>query len=135
MSSVFININAALNKNLDDMTGKPSIAWEGKKFTPVNSELYLLPTNEQGETIAVTGQDETIGVYQIGILAPVGKGNYDILVIADQIADQFKQDKEITYLTQTVNVRSVSRSSIRPQADGWLHMSVDVTYYAFSDRR
>lgn len=136
MANIFLNISAALNKNLNDMVGKPSIAWENKNFTPVDGELYLLPMNQQGDTVAVTAtQDETIGVYSIGIFSKAGEGNNESLVMADKLADQFKQDKVMTYGSQDVRVRNVSRTLFNTDSNGWLHMTVDVTYYAHSNRR
>lgn len=136
MSSVFKDISAALDKNLNDMVGKPPVDWEAKKYTPVNGTLYLRPTNLQGDTVAVTSaQDETNGIYQVDIFAPADKGKFEATEMADMVADQFKQDKSLIYKTQTVNVRNVHRRTISRNDDGWLHMAIEVTYYAFSDKR
>ena len=136
MANVFLNIGSALDKHLNDMVGKPDVAWENKKFKPVNGELYLRPTNIQGETTAITsGQDETIGIYQVDIFAPVGDGKYEPLIMADKIANQFKQDSTLPYNSQLVKIRNVSRGTISNNDDGWLHIAVEITYYAFSDKR
>lgn len=136
MSDIYANISAALDKNLNDMVGSPPVAWEGRKFTPENGTLYLRPTNIQGDTVAVTnGQDETNGLYQIDIFAPADNGKYELLLMADKLADQFKQDKELIYSTAKVRVLNVSRRVISNNDDGWLHMAVEVTYYTFSLKR
>jgi len=136
MSNVFANISGALDTHLDDMVGRPPVAWENKKFTPTIGELYLRPVNMQGDTVAVTSlQDETVGVYEIEIFAPANEGKEEITKMADTIADRFKQDTAMTYLLQEVRVRNVKRGASRPSVDGWVTLSVDVTYYAFSDKR
>ena len=75
MSNVFANISGALDTHLDDMVGRPPVAWENKKYAPTIGELYLRPVNMQGETVAITSeQDETVGVYEIEIFAPANEG-------------------------------------------------------------
>lgn len=135
-SSVFHDISAALDNHLSLMAGLPPVAWENKDFAPVKNALYLRPINMQGETVAVTqDKDETIGVYTIGIYAPVGKGKNAVVTMSDLVADHFAQDSSVAYLTQSVRVKNVSRTPIVVGSDGWLYMTVDVVYYAFSDRR
>ena len=136
MANIFLNISSSLDKHLNDMVGKPSVAWENKEFKPVNGELWIRPTNIQGDSLAITtDQDETIGIYQVDIFAPSNNGKYDALVMADKIASQFKQDASMSYNGQAVRIRNVSRRTISNNDDGWLHIAVEITYYAFSDKR
>jgi len=135
-SSIFLDISAALDSRLSVMTGLPPVAWESDKYEPVKDTLYLRPTNIQGDTIAVTNnQDQTIGVYQIDVFAPAGKGKNESVLMADIIANHFKQDTKMSYIDQGVTVKSVSRNNISPDDNGWIHIAINVTYYAFSDRR
>ena len=136
MSHVFANIRCALDPHLDVMVGRPSAGWDNKKITPKSSAVYLGTVNMQGDTVAVTSlQDETVGVYEIEIFAPANEGKEEITKMADTVADRFKQDSSLTYLLQEVRVRNVKRGASRPSVDGWVTLSVDVIYYAFSDKR
>lgn len=135
-SSVFLDISAALDNRLNNMIGLPPVAWENKDYEPIKDTLFLKPVNLQGDTVAITAsQDETIGVYQIDISAPAGEGKGEIVLMTDMLANHFKQDTEMAYLTQTVRVRNVSRTPTSNDENGWLHATVDVVYYAFSERR
>lgn len=140
-SSVFTDISAALEGHLAAMPFTlpevmPPVAWENKPFEPVKDTLFLRPTNLQGETVAVThDQDETLGVYQIDIFAPAGDGKFAVVDMADKIADHFKQDTSMMYLSQRVRVQNVSRGKIETDDNGWVRLNIDVRYYAFSDRR
>lgn len=137
--SVFLDISAALDTQLNAMAGLPPVAWENREYTPVVGTLYLRPTNLQGVTIASSqsdakGQDVTIGVYQIDVFAEADKGKNEAVVMADTIADQFKMDTELTYNSRLVRVVSVSRGAANT-ADGWYQIPVEIVYNAYSARR
>ena len=135
MASVFTNISAALDKHLNDMTGKPPIAWPNDGYEPTIGTLYARPTNLQGDTFAETQNDRTNGIYQIDIFAPSGEGKGEANTMADLIADRFKQDTEITYTGQTVRIQTCSMSNVSNTDNGWYQVMIEAQYYSFSARR
>lgn len=135
MSTVFFDISAMLDGRLNSMVGLPDVAWQGKKYDPVIGTLYLRPTNLQGPTIAVTNQDETRGIYQIDIFAQAGKGKNAALIMADKVADHFKQGTILTYGGQNGCVRNVSGKIGSHNDKGWFHYIIEVDYFVFSDKR
>lgn len=135
MASIFVDISAALDKHLNDMAGKPPIAWPNDGYTPVKDTLYARPTNLQGETAAETENDRTNGIYQIDVFAPSGDGKGTAMAMADLIADRFKQDTEITYNSQTVRIKTCSYRPVDNSENGWYQIMIEANYYCFSVRR
>lgn len=135
MSTVFTDVSAGLDKHLNDMAGKPPIAWPNDAYTPVKDTLYARPINLQGNTFAETENDRTNGVYQIDIFAPSGKGKKEAMDMADVIADRFKQDTEITYNSQTVRIQTCSLTNTGNTSEGFYQIMIEAQYYCFSARR
>jgi len=135
MSTHFLDLSAALDARLDAMVGKPPIAWENKKYEPVNGTLYIRPTNLQGETVAMTERDKTVGIYQVDIFSPSGAGKNEALVMSDLIADQFKPGTLMTYNSKTVEAQKASRAVISNDDNGWVHIMIEIEYYSYTARR
>lgn len=132
--SEFVDISAALEKHLNDLSGKPPIAWENDGYEPVIGTLYVRATNLQGDTYAETEQDRTDGIYQLDVIALAGAGKGEATVMADTLADRFKQDTEITYGSAKVTVKTASRRN-GFNKDGWYSIILEIVYYAYTDRR
>lgn len=143
MASNFVDISAALDEHLKNMTSVPPVAWENSAYVPTIGTLYLRPTNLSGDSYAETEKDRNDGIYVIDIMAPSGEGKRESMVMADLIADRFKQDTEITYNGKTVRIQSVSVSDGRNvtgseqsnNAGGWYMKPVNIVYYSFTARR
>lgn len=137
--SVFLDISAALDSNLNSMSSLPPVAWENRDYTPVVGTLYLRPTLIAGETVQATlgdsGTDNNTGIYQIDVFAESGKGKNEAVVMADLIADQFKRGSDLIYNGRTVRTRNVSRQVGISNADGWYQVIVEVSYISFTEAR
>jgi len=135
--TVFFDISAALDTQLNTMAGLPPVAWHNKKYTPVQGTLFIRPTLIPATTTAATigaGSDFSTGLYQIDIFSPADEGKNEASTMSDTIAEQFKRDTELTYNARTVTIRSASQRVIG-NSDGWYHYSVDVLYYAYTAKR
>jgi len=136
--SVFRDIQAALDTKLNTISPAVATAWENKTYKPVKGTLYIRPTNLPGDTVQAglgdTGEDNTIGVYQVDVFAPGGKGKKAAVDQADTIANLFKRGTDMVYNSRTVRVQSVSRGSARND-DGWYHLPVVINYYSFTQPR
>ena len=137
--SVFKDISAALDRNLNDMAGKPPIDWENQGYEPANGTLYVRPTIIPGDTVQASlgdaGQDVQVGVYQVDIFAKAGEGKNDALAMADLIADQFKRGTVLIYNTRNVRIQSASRLVAANTTDGWFQLSVQINYISFTEAR
>ena len=133
--SEFLDISYALDNRLNNMASLPSVAWPNRPYEPIVGTLYLRPTNLQGSTQAETLQDMTVGVYQVDVFAKAGEGKNEAIVMADLVADHFKQNTTFSYLTQSVRVLSVSGREASTNDDGWFHYIVEISYDSFADKR
>jgi hypothetical protein len=112
MSTHYADIASALDSALNAL-GRV-VAWENRHFTPpTDGTLYLRQTNLSGDTsqadLGASGQDYSIGIYQIDVIAPFGKGKAALYTLADTVADSFKRGTTATYNGVTVRVRNVMR--------------------------
>lgn len=113
MSTHYSDIASALDSHLNEMALNTS--WENRHFKPpTDGSLYIKQTNIPNETIqgdlGTNGTDYTIGLYQIDVIAPFGKGKSAVYTLADQVADKFKRGVTMTYNSITVRVQAVSRA-------------------------
>lgn len=135
--TVFFDLSAALDTNLNTMTGLPPVAWQNIKYEPVNGTLYIRPTLLPADsTVATigTGTDINQGIYQIDIFSPLDEGKNEAMLMSDTIAEQFKRDKELVYNGRTVVIRSTSQR-IMSNEDSWAHYMVEVVYYSYTGKR
>jgi len=137
--SVFLDISAALDDNLNNMAGKPPIAWENYNYEPSLGTLYArathLPADTTQASLGDSGQDINSGIYQIDVFAEAGQGKNEAYVMADLIADQFKRGTDLTYNGRTVTIRNVSRQPAAKNADGWYQIPIEILYYSYTDAR
>lgn len=114
-----------------------STAYEGVAFTPtVGSKWAKVKNMRAGDDVAslgVGGMDESTGVFQIDVSVPENTGTATLLADADTLRAYFVAGRLFTYQSQTVRVRRADVSPIR-RVDGWLRISVSVTYSAFTIR-
>lgn len=131
------NINAALVSAYQGGGLALPTAYEGVAFTPPAGEAWAQLTSLRAgadvASLGAGGQDEHTGVLQIDVNVPEGSGTGALLAHADTLRAHFVAGRSFTYATQAVRVRSASASPIR-RVDGWLRLSVSVTYSAFTIR-
>ena len=136
--TVFIDISAALDKHLNDMSGVPAVAWENIDYKPVVGTIYLRPTNLQGlsdpSTLGSAGQDRTSGIYQVDVFSPGDEGKNESITMADTVANRFKRDTEIVYNGRTVRIVRASRGR-KQDVDGWHMIPVSIEYYSLTNQR
>lgn len=132
-TTVFDDLSAALDQRLNTMSGLPSTAWENAAFTPVNGTLYIRPTILPNTTsqaaLGTSGIDEHLGIYQITIFAPAGKGKKEATEMADTLANRFKRGTDLVYNSLEVRLGNVSRSAGRIDGDRYL-VTVSIEYMA-----
>ena len=133
MSTVFADISSALDSRLNTLTGQSPIAWENTAYIPVKDTLYLRPTILPALTIqaglGTSGLDEYVGIYQIDIFAPAGKGRGEAEIKADAVADHFKRGTDLSKNGKTVRLGNVSRNSGIRDEDRFI-ISISINYMA-----
>lgn len=112
-------------------------AYEGASFTPTTGvkwgQLNNLRAGADIASLGAGGQDEHTGVFQIDVSVSENTGTAALLADADTLRAYFIAGRVFTYETQPVRVRRADVSPIR-RVDGWLRVSVSVTYSAITLR-
>jgi|TARA_R110000822_G_scaffold59380_5_gene148250 hypothetical protein len=133
MSTVFSDISAALDSQLNTLTGSSPVAWENTVYKPIKNTLYLRPTHLPAPTVqaglGTTGIDEYLGLYQIDVFAPAGTGRGIAEAKADVIANHFKRGTDLLYNGVYVRLGNVSRNAGLIDEDRFV-ISVTINYTA-----
>jgi len=135
MSTVFNDIQAALDNRLNTISGGYDIAWPNVPYEPTANETYLRPTFLPAATEQVglgdTGLDRTDAIYQVDVFTGAGSGR---TAIPDSVADHFKRGTTLTY--NGTNVRISGVSILPATIDGsWQIVPVSINFYSYTDAR
>ncbi len=139
MSTVLVDINAALITAYKAVgLGLPT-AYELRDFTPQASQPWAKVTNldagRSPDTLGDEGQDEHRGVFQVDVYVPENDGTARILGYAESLLSYFKAGRRFTYNGQNVRVRYSSPSSIRKDDSSASYVkSVSVYWQSWSQR-
>ena len=133
MTTTFSDISAALDARLNTLTGSAPIAWPNTVFKPTKGTLYLrathLPVATEQAGLGNSGVDEYLGIYQVDVFAPTGKGRGASESKADIIANHFKRGTDLLYNGVNVRLGDVSRNAGTIDDDRYL-ISVSINYMA-----
>lgn len=135
MSTVFNDIQAALDTRLNSLGDGTPIAWPNVDYTPEAGTTFYRPNFIPGDTVQASlganGKDYMVGIYQVDIVTPRGSGRSGKV---DTIADHFSRGSVLSYNGSKLTVRSVS---IGPAInDGaWLFTPVSISVQIYSEAR
>lgn len=135
MTTIFNDIQAALDSHMASMAGGTPIAWPNVTYKPAAGTTYFKVDYLPGETIQASlgssGQDITNGIYQVSIVMPRGKGR---TTLTDTIADHFSRGSVLSYNGIKLRVRGVS---VGPNIyDGaWTIVPVSVSIQSYTEAR
>lgn len=133
--SVDAAIQAALYGHLKRITLPTALplAPEGKSFD-AGGKAYLRPTYLPAEAnaphIAFDGDAEHVGLYQVSVFWPAGKGIADPLAVADAIRAHFARGTD--FALDGIDLRILREPSTLPavQEPSWLQIPVRVPWWA-----
>ena len=124
------DIHSALRSQFATITEYP-LAFEDVPYTPTEGTLYLQETFLPSEVFRVgletSPTKEFRGIYQISIIAPVGKGKAPTYTARDVIYSYFNMDM---VLDDLVRIRKVYTSS-PVIGDAWTLTPVTIDYTAY----
>lgn len=123
------DINGALSAAVQGCGLAYPVAWEGRTFSPPSNTPWLAVWLLPAYTDALQTVDKHGGLLQVDINHPLNAGAPKLLQDADMLLRHFASGKRFQSGAQAVTVRQRSASGIR-QVDGWLRVSVSVTYRA-----
>jgi hypothetical protein len=113
------NVSAALDKHLEEMPGRPAVAWEDVIFEQTDELYYeqtILPVEPTSVGIESGGTDVLAGIYQIMINAPKGLGKASYLVEVEKIKARFARSQVLTFDGTRVVLQKVWSNSAVPDA-------------------
>lgn len=133
MSTVFSDIQAALETRLSTVPGLPDVAWENVHYKPTKGTPFVRPTNISGDSPLDTmdGSQQNNGIYQIDLYYPTSNGVGTLLTMLDTIYTSFKSSNELTVNTTVVLIKSVSRTRI-DRDEAWATGSIEISYRSYA---
>ena len=133
----WVEINAALIQSYQNVGLNLATAYEGRDFTPPSgtswASVFNLPASSNVDTLGAGGADLHVGILQIDVNSPANVGTATLLNAAATLRTAFYAGRNLTYSGQSVRIKQASRSAIR-RVDGWLRISVSITYWAQTAR-
>jgi len=135
VSTVFNDVQSALDARLASMSGSLDIAFPNIPYEPAANESYLranfLPADVVQAALGASGKDRIDGVYQVDVFTVAGTGRTNI---PDTIADHFKRGTNLTYNSNTVRIINVS---INPAiiSGSWQAVPVSINFYSYMTAR
>jgi hypothetical protein len=131
MSNPDTNIRAAFTAKLLTLSPMPSIAWENVEYTPTPGIPYLMPFLLPGEPVQAelgqAGQNRHVGIYQVSVYSPSGKGVGDISTLRDKVIDLFKRGTVLTYSATSLTIQKSFGGPTMQETD-WIHLPVTIRY-------
>lgn len=131
--AIFADIQNALNKKLNALSGSPLIEWDNTKISPVTDRIYLHPSIISGDSTLrdVEGTMEHSGFLQIDIYTPLNKGTKNLTTWKDNIYSHFNGVNTLTEGGSTIYLRQIESGPSRRE-DAW-YVGIISIYYTCYD--
>lgn len=128
MSSVFNDIQNALNTCLNGIAGLPTIFFPNSLKEPTQNTSYIAPMLLPARSVVYTLNNENShsGIYQVDIYTVLKRGTATTLSIADSIRDGFNRQR-LTVNGTVVNIQQISVSQSQ-RVESWWHCYVEINY-------
>lgn len=134
---IYTNAQAALDTELNTISGSPSIAWPNTAYTPTNGTLYLEPN-----LLPITSSLETLndyhryaGIYQVNVLVPLEKGTATLNLWLDRVHDLFPASTSLSSGGDTILIQNINRGPVVRDTDDereFYRGSVDINFIVYS---
>lgn len=129
-----VAIRQALETRLDLLTPQIPTAWENVEYSASSGtpfqRAYLLPGNNESPVFGSTELVRELGLFQISLYYPIGRGMKDVSERAELIRAWFPRG--LTLVSGGVNVIIQKRASVAPaNRDGeWTVLPLSIPYFA-----
>lgn len=111
--------------------------YPGKNYEPsadtAHARIWFMPSGNDPASLGGTGLDRIVGVAQIDLMYPEGKGIGDALEKADAVAAYFQRGRSQAYSTTTVVFTGAVVLQPRNEG-GWLRVPISVGWYSHQAR-
>lgn len=124
------DLRSAVRDRLQSLTGVPSIAWEGREFTPVKGEPYvtesIIPVSSDVMATGLGGYIAHTVTANFTLHYPVNSGTVALESLAGALMQHFRPGTVLSYGDAAVTVQQVERVGLTQEPD-WLNGTVIVT--------
>jgi hypothetical protein len=127
-----IDLQSALNDQLNDEFPTMAIAWENVDFTPALGTpylaAYLLPAESTVKTLGPNPYIERKGIFQVTCVYPAGAGWGAAKSKAAEVIAAFPAGQEFVYNGLTVTIEKSWPAAGFPK-DGWYQVPTSIRYH------
>lgn len=129
----FGDIQAALLQSWIDGAYGIAAFYPNRDYNPATGEdharLFVLWAGSDPVTLGDTGENEVSGVFQIDLMYATGRGDGELLTVADSICSDYKSGTRLTHNSQQVIVWGAAPTQIVSDG-GWLRCSLSINFTA-----
>ena len=130
-----IAVETALEQRLQGMPNVPPIAWEDVSYTPKTGVAYLKVYhlhNTPRDKYLEGGSAELVGIFQVTVVHPAGKGNVAAKLLAERVAAVFDPVQELEAGNHTVSLtQTPAIAAGTPDEGGWYEVPISIPWRAF----
>jgi hypothetical protein len=128
------NVQVALDKLVHDVPNLPTLVPENVGYKPNPEQSFIRTTNlpAAANLSTMDNTQQYNGVYQIDIFIKTNEGKRNLLLLLDEIHDQYKNNRNLQEGNTKIFIREIG---ILPASreDAFFRGSVVITYNAFDD--
>ncbi len=132
--SVFLNMEAALQKKLDSIAGHPKIQWENDdSYQPAAEVRFWRPTNLpiRAELATAGALQKHQGIYQVDVFVECEQGIGQLMQDLDQIYETFNTTSSLVFNDTSVNILSIGRGRAERE-ESWFKGFIEIYYMCYS---
>ena len=130
----FDAVRAALDVAMNAHSGS-QVAFGNKEFEPTAGTLWYRATFLPGEPaqadLGTTGRNRLVGIYQVDVFAPSGRGIGEGEAAAEAVIAAFKRGSAFTSGGVTTRVEKAWREVAVEEQD-WYHVPVKIMWFAYA---
>lgn len=130
-----VAVETALELRLQAMPNALPIAWEDASYTPVTGVAYLKVHhlhNTPRDKYLEGGSAELVGIFQVTVVHPAGKGKVAAKQLAERVAAVFAPVQELEAGNHTIALNQTPAIATgMPDDGGWYEVPISIPWRAF----
>ena len=140
MASIHNDIRAALETELSNVTGLPSIACENVSFSPTTGQSFIscqyVPTLRRPAVRGLNPQQRYQGIFVVTAYAPEGNGPSTADDLANKVIEAFEATTKIDYTNSDLETITVSIDYAERQQgfldSPWYYIPINIGWYTYN---
>lgn len=113
MAVIYKDIREALEANLSDISGIPTIIWENTNVEPESGKEYIdvsfAPTVREPAVRGLHPQQYYRGIFAVNCYTPADKGPGAADDLADKVIEEFEATSDLTANGKIISIRSAEK--------------------------